>query len=294
MQQVLDFDAQHAQEDLFEPQWQGERSQLDELLDRSRMYRNGSDYSKLMEFVVRMNNFAPFNAMLLQIQKPGVLYAASENEWEKKGRTVREGARPLLIMWPFGPVALVYDVEDTDGPPLPEGVRPFRASGEVTVALMNALLAKASKKQIACYLVDAGEGSAGAIRVKQAAVAAQGGNKASPGSYVMKINRHHAPAVQFATLVHELGHLYLGHLGRDAVMNIPARRGLAHAQRELEAESVSYLICQRRGVESNAHEYLSGYVKSETSSDILDIYQIMRAAGQVESLLGLTAHMSFG
>jgi hypothetical protein len=32
-----------------------------------------------------------------------------------------EGARPLLILWPFGPVALVYDVMDTAGKDLVMG-----------------------------------------------------------------------------------------------------------------------------------------------------------------------------
>jgi hypothetical protein len=48
---------------------------------------------------------------------------------------VNEGARPLLIMWPFGPVAMVYDVVDTDGPPLPATVvDAFRATGRLTAS----------------------------------------------------------------------------------------------------------------------------------------------------------------
>jgi hypothetical protein len=54
--------------------------------------------------------------MLLQVQKPGLNYAASEYDWRDRfDRTIKEGARPLLILWPFGPVALVYDELDTEG-----------------------------------------------------------------------------------------------------------------------------------------------------------------------------------
>ena len=35
---------------------------------------------------------------------------------------MKEGACPLLILWPFSPVALVYDVDDTEGEPLPDSV----------------------------------------------------------------------------------------------------------------------------------------------------------------------------
>jgi hypothetical protein len=92
------------------------RSLLDQLLTDSRLYTKSQDYKELLDFVVRLRNFAPFNAMLLQIQKPGLSYAASAYDWrERFGRIPTEGARPLVILWPFGPVAFVYDVLDTKG-----------------------------------------------------------------------------------------------------------------------------------------------------------------------------------
>ena len=58
--------------DLFETE--ATRSLLDELLTESKLYRTGKDYRALLDFVVRLRNFAPFNAMLLQVQKPGLLF----------------------------------------------------------------------------------------------------------------------------------------------------------------------------------------------------------------------------
>ena len=108
------------------------RSMLDQLLEDSRLYRKGSDYKNLLDFAVRLRNFAPFNAMLLQIQKPGLNHAASARDWfETFGRTIKDGARPLLILWPFGPVALVYDLMDTEGEPIPTGVAAFAATGVI-------------------------------------------------------------------------------------------------------------------------------------------------------------------
>ena len=95
---------------------------LDRLLVDSKMYTSGRSYRELLEFVARLPNFAPFNAMLLQVQKPGLSYAASAYEWlEIFRRHPKENARPLLILWPFGPIALVYDVLDTEGERLPKG-----------------------------------------------------------------------------------------------------------------------------------------------------------------------------
>lgn len=50
--------------------------------------------------------------MLRQVQKPGLRFAASARDWrERFGRSPKEGARPLLILWPITPVALVYDYD---------------------------------------------------------------------------------------------------------------------------------------------------------------------------------------
>jgi antirestriction protein ArdC len=91
-------------------------------------------------------------------------------------------------------------------------------------------------------------------------------------------------------LTHELAHLFLGHLGPDKKLNVPRRRGLDHAERELEAESVAFIVCRRNGVTLHSAPYLSAFVTAEISIDSLDLYQIMRAAGQVEAVLGLAAH----
>ena len=63
------------QQDLFDPDVV--RSLLDQLLADARLYTLGKDYKELLNFVVRLRNFAPFNAMLLQVQKPGLRFAAS-------------------------------------------------------------------------------------------------------------------------------------------------------------------------------------------------------------------------
>jgi hypothetical protein len=53
----------------------GIRSVLDQLLTDARLYTSGKDYKALLDFVVRLRNIAPFNAMLLQVQKPGLRFA---------------------------------------------------------------------------------------------------------------------------------------------------------------------------------------------------------------------------
>jgi hypothetical protein len=61
------MEANGRQPNLFETE--GARSLLDQLLSDSRLYTKSTDYKDLLDFVARMRNFAPFNAMLLQVQK---------------------------------------------------------------------------------------------------------------------------------------------------------------------------------------------------------------------------------
>jgi hypothetical protein len=277
------------QSHLFTGDSEATRTLLDQLLTDSRLYTKSKDYADLLAFVVKLRNCAPFNAMLLQVQKPGLSFAASARDWrERFGRVPKEGARPLLILWPFGPVALVYDVMDTEGRELPQDVASFFAKGPIDQARLTTFRTLLAAKHIEWHPVDTGDKSAGLIRVLK-----RGTSEKDPTQYRIHINRNHEPVTQFVTLAHELGHLFLGHLGPDKKLNVPERPPMDHAQRELEAESVAFLVCERSKVKSKSETYLKNYVSEHTTIDHLDLYQVMRAAGQVETLLGLTAHTRY-
>ncbi|MGQ0619469.1 MAG: ImmA/IrrE family metallo-endopeptidase [Panacagrimonas sp.] len=86
-------------------------------------------------------------------------------------------------------------------------------------------------------------------------------NGAKRRDYAIRVNAAHDPNVQFATLAHELVHLYLGHLGRDDRLDIKSRRGLGHTVEELEAETVAYLVCERQGVRNESESYLATFIR---------------------------------
>jgi len=62
------------QQELFETE--SARSLLDQLLADSRLYTQSKDYKDLLDFVVRLRNFAPFNAMGCTPGKRALDYAA--------------------------------------------------------------------------------------------------------------------------------------------------------------------------------------------------------------------------
>lgn len=266
-----------------------ERGLLDHLLSEARLYHDSASYKELLGFVVKLRNVAPFNAMILQVQKPGVTYVASAHDWrERFERRPKPDARPLLILWPFAPVVTVYDILDTEGKDLPEDATMFPATGEITDKRLAQFIKRVERKSIIVSFIDRGDGEAGRVQRSDSK-----SKKEITTTYQIKINQHHSSPIKFTTLCHELGHLYLGHLGPDKEISIPTRRRLSHAEKELEAESVAYIVCERNGVKAKSEKYLASFVRNEKQLPSLDVYQIMRAANQVETLLGLNQHTQF-
>ena len=276
------------------------RALLADLLHESRLYHLSKDYKDLLDFVAKLPNFAPFNAFLLNVQKPGLRFAASKFDWHQRfGREVREGARPLVILWPFGPIALVYDVDDTEGYPLPDSVlHAFSAMGSMTKSQISEFQFLLLRQGIELKLIEYGDGHAGHIKTEQKKEGMEIIERSTDAkrrpAYQIRVNSKHDPNVQFVTLIHELAHLFLGHLGPDKYLKIGERHSVTHGQVELEAESVAYLVCKRYGVESKSEAYLADYVKDHTTMENIHFYMIMKAAGQIETVLDIGDMVSFG
>jgi len=114
------------------------------------------------------------------------------------------------------------------------------------------------------------------------------GTSIAGSNYELGMNRNQEPATAFVTLAHELAHLFLGHLGEDKKLKIQCRQSAPYRFREIEAESVAFIVCNRIGVESRSQQYLSNFVESNETTENLDLYAITRAAGQIEHLLDLS------
>ena len=258
-----------------------EQHLLGRLFDEAAAYQSGAHYKALLRFIVRMRCFSPFNAMLLHRQKPGLSFATTARDWRARWkRAVKEDARPLLILVPFGPVGFVYDMLDTEAlpgaPELPRDAYAFPATGDVTKPALKAVMRSVESTGIRVREVDEGDWHAGRIL------------RDSGDAYTLKVNRNHPRPTRFTTIAHELGHLCLGHLGPDAKRRIPNRRRVPERMQEIEAESVAYLVGHRNGVEPVSEAYLWEYIEAgEPLERTLDVERVMRAAGAVERAMGL-------
>ena len=124
-------------------------------------------------------------------------------------------------------MALVYDVEDTEGDDLPADVaQAFRATGAMTEVHINKFIKNLIKQGIDTKLIEYGDGHAGHIQrpAHDIKINKQSIQAKEKPDYLIRLNKKHDCNVQFATLTHELAHLYLGHLGADKFLKTPDRQ----------------------------------------------------------------------
>ena len=98
------------------------------------------------------------------------------------------------------------------------------------------------------------------------------------------LNSNLDDSTNYATLTHELGHLYCGHVGTPNEKWWPRRLELDRKTKEFEAESVSYLVCQRAGLDTPAAEYLSGYFKENEEVPNIGLDHLFKASMLIENM----------
>ena len=254
------------------------RALIDQLIAETGLYATSGAMKELFDFVARLKTMAPFNAMLLHTQKPGLSYAMTAQDWRKRfGRHPRPGARPLLILRPFGPVNFVYDVLDTEGRPLPDAAFVFPTSGEVPRGFLERCPRALDKEDLRLIWIDQGDRSAGfARRITRHE------NPKKRQVFEIAVNRNHPEPTQVVTLIHELAHVFLGHCGADPARGIKPYRPADVALEEIEAESVAYVVAKRSGLSPRSDSYLDTYKGSFAD---LDVYRVLTCVGRVEQLL---------
>ena len=262
---------------------QAERALIDQLIAATRLYNSSKAVRELFDFIVRLREFAPFNAMLLHIQKPGLTHAATARDWWSRfGCVPKSGARPLLVLRAMGPVDFVFDILDVEGGDVPLDAFSFPTFGNLTEDRFSEFMWWVAMDRIAIEELNTGDAMAGRIRLLSRSNASKGKN-----TYELAYNGNHPPPTRFVTVAHELAHLYLGHLGADRGRRVPDRSHTHLALQEVEAECTAYLVAKRNGMKPRSESYLAKY---QGAFEHLDLYAITRAANAVETAMGISAH----
>ncbi|MDR1685020.1 MAG: ImmA/IrrE family metallo-endopeptidase [Desulfovibrio sp.] len=252
---------------------------LDELFHSVGTYKSSKDFKELIEFMKRFPKIAPYNAMLLHIQKPGSKYVATARQWKKSfNRTIKPNAHPLVILQAFGPVAFVFEINDTEGGDFQEELyNPFYTQGKISESYFQTLLSNLQQTyRVTYYEADQGTQSAGSIKKYI---------KEEKFSYRVVVNKNLSREAKYATIAHELGHLFCGHLGTPDKKLWSVCVAASYEAREFEAESVAWLVCERANIKNPSAAYLNGYLDRENKIPQISIENVLKAAGKIESLV---------
>jgi hypothetical protein len=260
------------------PDHRCETSALDQLFAQSRQLRTTSKYIEAVKFCAKLTNYSIYNNMLVYAQNPEVTFWATPSHWLKEfGRTVKGDARPMLILAPMTPVLFVYDVTDTEGPPLPEHFQqPFAVAGKLMEHRLDSTIENALRDGLCVGFKKMGLLHGGtAVKVPVA----------TENNMWIELKLGESVETSYASLCHELAHIYLGHLGGGKQARCVSRLGLPKAVRELEAESVAWLVCSRSGLCTKSADYLAGYLTNpDEQQNRVSIDLVAKVAGRIEGM----------
>ena len=279
------------------------KTSIDDLVRGAQRYRSSSDYLEMLEFVGRFKRYAPFNAMVVHIQKPGARYVLSSSEWKSKyQRVLKPGAQPLLIFQPRGPYLLVYDVGDTEALPgalpLPKVITApvsvaSRASERELAEVWHYTRTNLAPLGIRLTLVGHGASSCGrTYRSTSDGLVERPGSRPGdprekyPTMFEVEVNRNLPLLDRYVTLAHELGHLLCGHLGSGPENAWPDRVSPktveVHARNEVEAESVAYMVLKRLDPDAQMGDYITGHLgPNQQVPETVALNLVFKAAGLI-------------
>lgn len=251
-------------------------------IQQKGMIDNYISYSTYMYITARMKLF---NSAALVVQRPGLGFVASETTWEMEyHRHIKPEAKPLLVLKPFAPFDLLYEVGDTyslDDTPLPPWMedssivtsakQQFDIHYESLVPILRKHGVYYSEKEMGIRQGGFIEYSPNPLPIivekrKQGNIIERTTHYTH---YAMIINEKSDSQSKAMAIFHEIGHLLCGHLPFDADVHkdkafdirICHRHSeITQEQEEFEAEKVCELILNSLGYSYDRHEYLDDFL----------------------------------
>jgi hypothetical protein len=224
----------------------------------------------------RFHRYSFGNALLIAMQRPDASQVAGFHAWRRMGRYVQAGEKGIAILAPIVPrfriadeetgdetivvgsprrfrVAHVFDVSQTAGRELPTAPV-TKLQGDAPAELYDRLRAVAASLGFTVeedYLPDEVNGTC------------------SHRDRLITVEVRNDPLMQVKTLAHELAHAIL-----HGETTLPRER------RELEAESVAYIVCADLGIDSAAYSF--GYLASWSAGGDDAHRAITDSAGRIQ------------
>lgn len=264
------------------------------MVDHALRFGRVNGFDDLLHQLVRYQQYRPFNALLLLLQRPGVSHVLPAHRWEQHyRRRIRPEEQPLMALVRGGPVMFVFDISQTeetaDSLTVPGFEDPLRMSDLSEAADKLAWVVENAKADGARVSDGAlGLGYGGCLWPVKGAPAQEVLVRRRPERrtkmvevrYETLLNRRLSPTEQLAVVSHELGHLYCGHVGTHEPTWWRARTTLSSATEEAEADAVARLVLGSLAPELELPHILRRQFADEDIRD-LSLEQVTKAAGRI-------------
>lgn len=260
---------------------------VDGLFRINPRWRSRCGLLELLEFISRLAAYSPLNAFLIHLQDPSATRVATARVWARKyQRRLLSGARPIVILAPMSPVLFVFDVRDTEGPPLPPNAPSGAEIGGRPGRLLETALRNCGIQHIAVRDVAGLDPSAErAIRLTPALRRKHAELGLEPNArYLVLLEPGLGPGAEFARLIVELGRIFCGHLGIDGDAWWPDRKDLDFERIEIESAAVAYLVCRRLGVPPAPDNFLSACIEKDAQMPLFSLNAVFQAAHHIETM----------
>ena len=260
-----------------------------QLRDAIDALESGEQWQAWLDFGRKLHRYSFNNLILIFVQRPDASQVAGYRTWQSLGRQVRRGEQAIRVLTPlirkaqvvdadgkpqrdpdgkprlkqqvvgFRP-APVFDIAQTDGPPVPAPTAPELLSGGVPPGLWEALSAEV-----------AGRG----YQIRRGPLAQLGGanglTKVSEREVWVRDDVDPPQAVK--TLAHELAHVML-HVDGGAIAGC---RGVI----EVEAESVAHLVLGVHQVDTGDYTfpYVANWAHPIAAAEQVPMSEIVARTG---------------
>ena len=238
---------------------------------------DSAKYKAYLNTMAKFHNYSFNNSLLIHMQRPDATHVAGYKAWLRFKRHVMTGEKGIRIIAPapyrqvflekqrdqFGnvvigadgkpiveeverivpsyKVSIVFDVSQTTGEPLPEIVKQLSGCVENYEILKEALQ----------------DASPVPIRYAEISSAANGYYSHVDKEIVVKSDLSEMQTIK--TCIHEIAHSVL----HDKDTGTQKEESLTNRDREVQAESVAYAVCQHLGLDTS--DYSFGYIAGWSS-----------------------------
>lgn len=250
---------------------------LTEQLEKSiQDFMESEKYKTFLSSMAKFHNYSLNNQILIAVQKPDSTLCAGYTTWQKQNRYVKKGEKGIRIICPapykkeylkdvidkttgkpellpdgkakqeivqkvipFFKVGYVYDISQTEGQPLPEIADILEGDlGEGLKSLKEAML------------------QVSPVPVRFQPIDGEANGFYSPTAGEIVVDSTLSEKQSLKTLIHETAH---------AILHNPeaASSQSTRETKEVEAESVAYVVCQYFGLDTSGYSF--GYIAGWSS-----------------------------